>query len=193
MLSKTTVNSVITVIRDNIRQWISEEVENMFAVEIDTTQDISAQDHCSVVLRYVDSGGTIQERLVSVMKCEESTGESFVKLVLDIMLELNLDLKNCVGNSTDGSANMQGHYNGFSSLLAKEAPHQIHIWCHSHVLNLVISETTSTAVTSATLFSLLNDIAIFFRDSYDNETTRNYWRNKMVVKGLCPKKSFWLI
>ena len=130
MLSKTTVNSVITVIRDNIRQWISEEVENMFAVEIDTTQDISAQDQCSVVLRYVDSSGTIQERLVSVMKCEESTGESFVNLVLDIMLELNLDLKNCVGNSTDGAANMQGRYNGFSSLLAKEAPHQIHIWCH---------------------------------------------------------------
>ena len=65
------------------------------------------------------------------------------------MLELNLDLKKCVGNSTDGAANMQGRYNGFSSLLAKEA-----------------------LVTSAILFSLLNDIAIFFRDSYQR---MNIW------------------
>ena len=78
LLSKTTVNSVITVIRDRISQWISEEVTGMFGVEIGTTQDISTQDQRSVVVRYVDSTGTIQERLACVVNCEECTGESFV-------------------------------------------------------------------------------------------------------------------
>ena len=55
LLSKTTMNSVITVILDKICQWISEEVTDMFVVEIDTTRDISTQDQCSVVVRYVDS------------------------------------------------------------------------------------------------------------------------------------------
>ena len=112
LLSKTTVNSVITVIRDKMRQCISEEITGIFAVEIDTTQDISTQDQCSIVIRYVDRTGNIQERLVSVLKCEETTGKAFVQLVSEVVLGLNLDLKECVGNSTDGAANMQGHYRG---------------------------------------------------------------------------------
>ena len=71
LLSKTTVNCVITVIWDKIRQWISVEVTDMFAVEIDTTQDISTQDHCSVVARYVDSTGTI---LRKISECGEMWG-----------------------------------------------------------------------------------------------------------------------
>ena len=123
-------------------------------------------------MRYVDSTGTIQERLVSVVKCEESTGEAFVQLVSKVILGLNLDLKYCVGNSTDGAANMQVRYNGFSALLSKEAPMQIHIWCHAHVLNLVVTEATSVVVTSALPFALLNDIAVFFRESYQR---MNIW------------------
>ena len=100
------MNSVITVIWDKICQLISEEVTDMFTEEIDTTQDISTQDQCSVAARYVDSTGTMQKRLVCVVKCEESTGKAFVQLVSEVMLGLNLDIKNCVGNSTDGAANM---------------------------------------------------------------------------------------
>ena len=133
LLSKTTVNSVITVIWDKICQWISEEVTDMFAVEIDTTQETSTQNQCTIVVRYVDSTGTIQERLLSVVKYEESTGKALVQLVSEVMLGLNLDLKNCVGNSTDSAANMQGHYKYFSTLLSKEDPMQIHVWCHTHV------------------------------------------------------------
>ena len=80
MLSKTTINYFITVIRDKIRQWISEEVTDLFALEMDITEDISTQDQCSVV-RYVDTTGTIQEQLVGVMKSEESTGEPCVPFV----------------------------------------------------------------------------------------------------------------
>ena len=98
-----------------------------------------------------------------MVKCEDSTSEAFVQLVSEVMLNLNLDLKNCVGNPTDGAANMQGRYKGFNTLLSKEAPMQIHVWCHAHVLNLVVTEPTSFVVTSASLFSLLNDITVFFR------------------------------
>ena len=98
------------------------------------------------------------------------------------MLGLNLDLKNCVGNSTHGAANMQGRYKGFSSLLSNEAPMQIHVWCHAHVLNLVVTEATSVVVTSASLFSLLNDITAFFRESHQR---MNIWsRHSTTVKRL---------
>jgi hypothetical protein len=61
---------------------------------------------------------------------------------------------------------MQGQYNGFSSWLSKESPGQIHVWCYAHVLNLVLGDTTKAVIQSASLFSLLNDVAIFLRESY---------------------------
>lgn len=30
------------------------------------------------------------------------------------LIKLNIDITKCIGNSTDGAANMQGQYNGFT-------------------------------------------------------------------------------
>ncbi|KAJ3587833.1 hypothetical protein NHX12_011428 [Muraenolepis orangiensis] len=61
---------------------------------------------------------------------------------------------------------MQGQYKGFSTLLSAESPDQVHIWCYAHILNLVLGDTTGVVVASALLFSLLNDVAVFIRESY---------------------------
>lgn len=54
-LSKTTVNNIIFAISAKIKEIISKEIVQavMYAVELDTTQDISVTDQCSVVIRYV--------------------------------------------------------------------------------------------------------------------------------------------
>lgn len=41
------------------------------------------------------------------------------------------------------------------------SPHQVHIQCYSHVLNLALTDTIGVAVASESLFSCLNDIAVF--------------------------------
>ena len=85
--------------------------------------------------------------------------------VSKVWLGLNLDLKNCVGISIDGAENnMQWCYKGFSTLLSKKAPMQVHVWRHPNELNLVVSEATSVVLTSASLFSLLNETAVFYWD-----------------------------
>ena len=70
----------------------------MYSVQIDTTQDITAQDQCSVVIRYVTN--TVHERLVAVIRCEASTGQYFAQLVNDVLETMDLDVKQCIGNST---------------------------------------------------------------------------------------------
>jgi len=55
-------------------------------------------------------------------------------------------VNNCIGNATDGAANMQGRFNSFSSWLSKSSPGQIHVWCYSHILNLVIIEATKSPI-----------------------------------------------
>ena len=131
---------------------------------MDTTQDLASKDQCAVVLRYVTD--VVLERLNVVIDCETSTGQYFVDLVKQTLVKMDIDIKQCVGNATDGAANMQGQYRGFSALLIGESPNQVHIWCYSHVLILVITDTTGVVVASVSLFPLLNGIAVFVRDSF---------------------------
>ena len=63
-----------------MQERIVEEIKEagMFAVQIDTTMDVSCHDQCSVITRYVTD--VVHERLVAVINCEEATGEYFVQL-----------------------------------------------------------------------------------------------------------------
>lgn len=138
----------------------------MYSVQIDTTQNITSQEQCSIILRYIKN--TVQERLFSVVKCEASTGQYFVQMLTDVMEKSNLE----ISNATDGASNMQGQYRGLSTLLSSKAPNQVHVWCYAHVLNLVLADTTEESISSGSLFLLVNDVAVFFRDSYQR---MNVW------------------
>ncbi|KAF0748187.1 RNA-directed DNA polymerase from mobile element jockey [Aphis craccivora] len=78
----------------------------------------------------------------------------------------SIDVKKCIGSSTNGASNMIGQYNGFSKWLEKESPKQLHVWCYAHCLNLVIIEATGVSTPAISLFGLLNSCATFFRDSH---------------------------
>uniref|UniRef100_A0A8C6KUE3 DUF4371 domain-containing protein n=1 Tax=Nothobranchius furzeri TaxID=105023 RepID=A0A8C6KUE3_NOTFU len=171
-LSKTTVNSVIDAIHHLIQENISHEIKKagMFSVQLDTTQDISSQDQCSIIMRYVTD--VVNERLVAVLKCSSSTGQAFVDMLSDVLEKMGLSKTMCIGNVTDGASNMQGHYKGFSSLLSAQSPNQVHVWCYAHVLNLVLANTTQVVIESGSLFALINGIAVFIKESHQR---MNVW------------------
>lgn len=50
--------------------------------------------------------------------------------------------------------------------MAQKNDKQIHNWYFAHRLNLVITGTTNVVVSSMSLFNLINDIAVFIKDSY---------------------------
>lgn len=161
LMSNNIVSKVVNVVSQLIKRSIADEVKEaaMFSAQIDTTHDITSTDQCAIVLGYVTD--TVQERLIGVVNCEKSAGQYFLELLKKTLLNLDLDVSKCVGNSTDGSANMQGSYQGFSAFLSQQSPTQVHVWCDAHVLNLVLSDTTSSVIESATIFSLLSDVAVF--------------------------------
>lgn len=118
-------------------------------------------------MRYV-TDTNIQKRMIALVITELSTGQAFVDLVKRILEKMDSNVANCVGNATDGAANMQGEDRGFSALLSADAP-QVHVCCYSHVLNLVLMDATSSDLSSASLFNLLNDIAQFFCETHTKE------------------------
>lgn len=104
----------------------------------------------NVILWYVTD--IVNERLVTVVWCSVSTGQSFVKLLTEVLEHLKLDTSLCIKNATDGASNMQGQYRDFSALLASQSPNHVHVWCYAHVLNLMLSDTTQIVIESGSLF-----------------------------------------
>ena len=98
---------IIQIIRHFIQESIAEEVKSagMFSVEMDTTQDVTTQDQCSIVLRCVHNGH-VSERLLSLVKSMSGTGASLFSLLKNTLEKYGLGIANCVGGSFDGAANM---------------------------------------------------------------------------------------
>lgn len=105
----------------------------MFSIQIDTTQDVTVIDICSVIVRYVPSTlnseaePAIQERVISMLNQKKTTRKALCDLVAHNLFENNINIKDCIGSSTDGASNMIGQYNRFSKWLENESPKQLHV------------------------------------------------------------------
>jgi len=118
----------------------------------------------------------------SIVKCFSSKGIDMLELILKVSNSLNLDPKKCVRKATDGAANMQGEYRGFSAQLSRVAKNQIHIWCYTHVLNFVIGDVTNNILKSINLFGILNGCAVFIKESHKR---MDVWTNKEKNNRIC--------
>ncbi|KAL4147990.1 hypothetical protein QTP88_002298 [Uroleucon formosanum] len=181
-ISKTTLNVIIDSISCIIKNKISDAVREagMYSVEIDTTQDISVMDQCAVVIRFVDKNCVkVNEKLIAIVECSNSSGHGMFELLQTVLKNNNLNLEMCIGNATDGAANMQGIYNGFTAWLEKFSPGQVHVWCYAHILNLAITDVTKCSLEAASLFTLLNNAAVFFKESHKR---MSLWKNVVGEK-----------
>lgn len=102
------------------------QAASMFSIQIDTTQDISVQNQCLIIIQYVNIIG-VNEQLFAVVTMKDSKGKSFHIMLENILTKNGLNIENCIGNTTDGAANIQGKYNRFSDWLSKSSPNQVHI------------------------------------------------------------------
>lgn len=94
-ISKTIVNMVIDSISYLMKKSISDDIRYavMFSVQLDTTQDISVQDQCSIIVRYVNYKG-IQEKLLAVITVQQSSGKSLSDMLQSVLLTIVLILRN---------------------------------------------------------------------------------------------------
>ena len=57
--------------------------------------------------------------LLLLLTVKKQLGNILFSYLKKLIEKLVLDWSNCIGNSTDGAANMQEPYKGFSNLLSK--------------------------------------------------------------------------
>lgn len=165
-LSNNTVMKIVTIIRDEMKERISASVKEAvkYSILMDTTIDISGNDQCAFVVRFVH-GREVVERLLSLKCVTSTTAMALLASLSDALKEVGIPIENCVANAFDGASNMSGAYNGLTAKLSDIVPNHIHTWCYAHVLNLVLSDTAQVLPSTISFFGLLQEAQVFLKES----------------------------
>ncbi|XP_050061585.1 zinc finger MYM-type protein 6-like [Aphis gossypii] len=171
-------NNIIIPIGAAIQGTIVKEIKECikFSIMIDSTQDVSVMDQLAICVRYIFNG-VVQERLLSLVVCHNSSGIGLFNLLKEEIKKLGLMLNDIVACSFDGAANMKGIYNGLQAHLKSVNPNIVYTHCMGHVLNLVICSTDINLAED--LFGLVEQSAVFLSDSHKRMET---WTSITSVK-----------
>ena len=180
-ISKTTQNEIIKCCGDEITSIIISRIQQakFYSIIFDETTDMSHISQMSLILRYVYENVVREDfiqfldlhKAISAINTDEQnsletrlTGSNLGKVVLDTLKELNLDLKYCIGITTDGCSIMISESRGPVTAVKKEATNAIYSRCYNHILNLSISKSSSVqSVRNA--IGTMKEIITFFTAS----------------------------
>ncbi|XP_014779165.1 uncharacterized protein LOC106875504 [Octopus bimaculoides] len=111
-LSKTICEEVIQLMAKIVLEEIVKEIKEAgyFSVSVDSTLDVSNVDQLTVIVRHVSSlDGIPVERFLTFIELKNHTGEEMVELIPNFFEELEIDFRNCRGQSYNNAANMAGN------------------------------------------------------------------------------------
>ena len=104
---------------------------------IDKATDPANIEQVVLVICSVNDNLNVTEDFIGLYKTESIESSSFVIIIKDVLLRMNLKQKYCLGQCYDGASNMTGVRNGVVKQLTDEEPRAIFIHCYSHSLNLL--------------------------------------------------------
>ncbi|KAJ8886749.1 hypothetical protein PR048_012961 [Dryococelus australis] len=108
----------------------------------------------------------VQEIVVGLKCIQSTTGESLFEMFLDILNYVEIAPESCRANPFDSASNMSSEYSSVSARLKTLIHNHIHTWCYSHVLNLVMSDTTPCLPSTISFLGLLQQTQVFLKDSH---------------------------
>ena len=123
-----------------IRGTICEQVRQSgyFSLMADETKDVRKQEQLSVVVRYVDKEGIVNERFLTFVQATSLNAESLSGYLLKVLEDNELDPACIVSQGYDGASVMSGNCSGVQQQIKERSPCTIYIHCCAHILNLVL-------------------------------------------------------
>lgn len=116
------------------------------------------------VVRYVHDM-TIKERFIQLCDVQSTTGEQLENLVMNLLKENQLKVKDIRGQCYDGAANMSGPYKGLQSRIQKQNEKALYVHCHAHSLNLVLVESAKSSIHFVSFFTIVEKLYTFIANS----------------------------
>lgn len=165
-MSSKSQEKLLSILGEMVRAQILKDVKNAchFAVIIDTTTDISNQEQFTFIVRYVNSTGVIEERLLALETASDATGQGLFNTFCTITSKYDINWeKHLCAQSFDGAASMQGIYSGLRSFIQHKNPRAIYVWCFAHILNLVVVDTCDSCTDTKNFFGDVQSLVFFLK------------------------------
>ncbi|CAI6377299.1 unnamed protein product [Macrosiphum euphorbiae] len=165
-MSSKSQEKLLSILGEMVRAQILKDVKNAchFAVIIDTTTDISNQEQFTFIVRYVNSTGVIEERLLALETASDATGQGLFNTFCTITSKYDINWeKHLCAQSFDGAASMQGIYSGLRSFIQHKNPRAIYVWYFAHILNLVVVDTCDSCTDTKNFFGDVQSLVFFLK------------------------------
>nr|XP_054598746.1 zinc finger MYM-type protein 1-like [Nothobranchius furzeri] len=168
--SKTVQNELLDCMLSVIKTHILGEVNNAnyLAIQADETTDISTRCQLVLVLRYLDSQNSIQERFLEFIPLQNATADTISTALLERLSKIIPAGKEgkLIAQAYDGAAVMRGATGGVQCKVNDVYTSAHYIHCYAHQLNLIMQQATSHICRIRTFFSDLGRFAAFFSRSF---------------------------
>ena len=152
-------------------EWIREKIlcnvrtAKFFSVCADEAADCSNKEQLPLVLRYVDSEGSICEDFVDFVLCNTgTTGTAIAEKIMEALEMYGLNLGYIRGQGYDGAGNMAGKYRGAAVTIQSRCPKAVYIHCAAHALNLCVVAACSVQLVKNMMGTMV-EICLFFSNS----------------------------
>uniref|UniRef100_A0A8D8TQM6 Zinc finger MYM-type protein 1 n=1 Tax=Cacopsylla melanoneura TaxID=428564 RepID=A0A8D8TQM6_9HEMI len=86
------------------------------------------------------------------------SAEAMFYSLMNFLKEMDLDIKDCRGQSYDNASNMSGKYNGLQAKIKEISPHAEYVPCFAHSLNLVGQSAVECCKEAVNFFCFIENV-----------------------------------
>ncbi|KAH7688620.1 Ribonuclease H-like protein [Dioscorea alata] len=145
-------NDIISAAASETTKAIINELgDDLFAILVDESRDVSNKEQMALVLRYMNNRGCIIECFLAIVH-SNTTALSLKEAIESMFSKHGLSLSRLRGQGYDGASNMRGEFNGLKSLILKENEFVFYIHCFAHQLQLTLVAVAKNEDSVASLF-----------------------------------------
>jgi hypothetical protein len=122
------------------------KASSSFALLIDSSTDVSTEDHMLMYVRYLHLDTLVATtEYLTYMKLLATIADAIITVLLGVMTALGLDVQRMVGFCSDGAATMAGVKSGVAARLKAVNPRIIAVRCVAHRTALVMTDTAKSS------------------------------------------------
>jgi hypothetical protein len=142
------------------------KASSSFALLIDSSTDMSMEDHLLIYVRYLHPDTLVATtEYLTCVKLLATTADAITAVLLGVMIALGLDVQRMAGFCNDGAATMAGVKSGVAAQLKAVNPRIIAVRCVVHRTTLVMSDTAKSSPELQAVDSKLRQVHNLFNHS----------------------------